>query len=72
MYVLKQFNSVESHQELKNVDLKNVKNGDEFILRFKEVHACRYEIGKPSYAPITEQTEKGLAKFYAILKYLVS
>ena len=64
--------SVESHNQLTDSECKDIKDGDELTLRLKEVHGFQYKIGKPSYIPITEQTEKGLAKFYAILKYLVS
>ena len=42
------------------------------VIRLTELHPARTDFGKPSYIPLTEQTEKGLAKFYSILKYLVS
>uniref|UniRef100_A0A1X7US96 Uncharacterized protein n=1 Tax=Amphimedon queenslandica TaxID=400682 RepID=A0A1X7US96_AMPQE len=42
----------------------------EVIIRFKELHSIDTDFGKPSYIPLQEQTEKGLAKFYSVLKYL--
>ena len=42
------------------------------VIRLMELYPARTDFGKPSYIPLTEQTEKGLAKFYSILKYLVS
>ena len=42
------------------------------IIRLTEFYPAKTDFGKPSYIPLIEQTEKGLAKFYSILKYLVS
>uniref|UniRef100_A0A1X7UR59 U-box domain-containing protein n=1 Tax=Amphimedon queenslandica TaxID=400682 RepID=A0A1X7UR59_AMPQE len=52
-----------------NQDVKIASDVDEVIVRFKEIHSVT-GFGKPSYIPIQEQTEKGLAKFYSVLKYL--
>ena len=57
---------------MKDEDLSQIVDGQELILRLGEVYSNRIEFGKSSYIPVTEQTEKGLAKFYSILKYLVS
>ena len=52
-------------------DLLQIEDGQELVLRLEEVCSTQAGFGKPSYIPVTEQTEKGLAKFYSILKYLV-
>ena len=52
--------------------MSNVRDGDTLILRLKSVHNLLRNYGKPSYVPYHEQTDKGLAKFYSILRYLVS
>ena len=57
-------------------DLMNFDNDEDFsqgiVIRLTELHPAGNDFGKPSYIPLIEQTEKGLAKFYSILKYLVS
>ena len=52
--------------------MSDVHDGDTLILRLKSVHNVLSNYGKPSYTPYHEQTDKGLAKFYSILRYLVS
>ena len=44
---------------------------DEVIIRFTGPYSDDKDFGKPSYLPLQEQTEKGLAKFYSVFKYLV-
>lgn len=51
--------------------IPQIEDGQELVLRLEEVCSTQTGFGKPSYIPLTEQTEKGLAKFYSILKYLV-
>lgn len=70
MYIL--LYSLENMVAMKDEDLLQIVDGQELILRLGEVYSARIKFGKSSYIPVTEQTEKGLAKFYSILKYLVS
>lgn len=63
--------SVSEHSRLTDEDISNLRDGDILILRLKPVHNLLYYYGKSSYIPFHEQTDKGLAKFYSILRYLV-
>ena len=57
-------------------DLMNFEDDEDFnqgiVIRLTDLCPVGTDFGKPSYIPLTEQTEKGLAKFYSILKHLVS
>uniref|UniRef100_A0A1X7V0R7 Uncharacterized protein n=1 Tax=Amphimedon queenslandica TaxID=400682 RepID=A0A1X7V0R7_AMPQE len=67
---LKIYSSLGNMVAMKDEDLSQIVDGQELILRLGEIYSARIEFGKSSYIPVTEQTEKGLAKFYSILKYL--
>ena len=64
--------SVTEHHALKAEDMIDVQNGDILFLRLKTVHSFLRNYGKQVYKPFHEQTDKGLSKFYSILRYLVT
>ena len=64
--------SVTEHHALKAKDTIAVRNGDTLFLRLETVHNVLRNYGKQVYKPFYEQTDKGLSKFYSILRYLVS
>ena len=64
--------SVTEHHALKAEEMIDVQNGDTLFLRLKTVHTFLKNYGKQVYKPFHEQTDKGLSKFYSILRYLVT
>ena len=59
------------HSRLTDEGINNLRDGDTLILRLKSVYNLLLNYGKSSYIPFHKQTDKGLAKFYSILRYLV-
>ena len=66
------YSSVTEHHALKAEEMIDVQNGDTLFLRLKTVHTFLKNYGKQVYKPFHEQTDKGLSKFYSILRYLVT
>ena len=52
-------------------DINSINDDDTLILRLKPPHKLLRNYGKDSYIPMQEQTMKGIAKFYSILRHLV-
>ena len=70
LYIL---HRVEGYQKLKDDDELEIKNNDQLFLRIEGAIIPLYAtLGKKSYNPVQAQTDRGYAKFYTILKYLVS
>ena len=52
-------------------DINTISDGNTLILRLMPPHKLLRNYGKDSYIPLQEQTMKGIAKFYSILRHLV-